>query len=91
MNAGHFHIYTPFLTVAPGWYFAVMGVGSVWKVKKRLIFECCSLELMVDLQTSTALLRIVLGKERWKSFDRTRVLILKNKRGELGIFDRIDN
>ncbi|KAF8517665.1 signal peptide peptidase-domain-containing protein [Gautieria morchelliformis] len=44
-----------------GWYFAVIGVGTVWK-------------------TSAALLRMILGKERWRSFDKTRLFLVKNKR-----------
>ncbi|KAF8581601.1 hypothetical protein K439DRAFT_1636025 [Ramaria rubella] len=44
-----------------GWYFAIMGVGSVWR-------------------TLTVLLRTAVGRERWRSFDKTRFFIVKNKR-----------
>lgn len=61
------------------WYFSLMGALCVWKVRARvswIVFRPQHLS-----QCAVSFTRLVMGNERWRSFDKVRIFILKGPRG----------
>ena len=68
-----------------GWYFAVMGAASVWKVQFffRVVGSFCASDVCTSVQSSVSLSRYILGRRIWKGFAIYRLLLLKGPFGML--------